>query len=380
MNDVGTLLAIGTDQFRMTVCLLEPVEQAYRLVAWQAAEREPGLRTVSQIGRICQELELQQGRRLWDAELRAPFLQSPDPVRYPPIGQVFAAASPKPRLRVWLTGISEEYSLRSATLAVRSSPANVVGYTQLGYRLSETQLGNQFAVEQPDAVVIAGGFDASDPMAIYALEQLGRMVSGALLQLAPVQRPSVVFAGNRWAAEPTALIFEEAGISSSIQIVPNVQPHAYMAAPIPLVHGLTTEYWRGCRRLSEYREIGGWLRESSQLSSLEHNFARLVQAWLGLHDLTVLHGMYQAPGWWMHVLAQAGQEAVEISFSTAESLSPLLSDWPAPQLVSGPWPHQWWAPPEQRWHDLAGLAPIMASIGYALPEAMIQVLELDIFI
>ena len=82
---------------------------------------------------------------------------------------------------------------------------------------------------------------------------------------------------------------------------------------------------------------------------------------------------------WMHILAQADQETVEISFSTAESLSPLLTDWPVPQLVSGPWPQQWWAPPEHRWHDPAGLAPIVASIGHALPEAMMQVLELDIF-
>lgn len=379
MNDVDTLLVIGTDQYNITACILEPIGNRYRLAAWLTAERTPGKRTISQIGELCQELEIQQGRRIWVSAERVPFTDSPDPLRYPPFAQVFAAASPRPKLRVWLAGISQGYSLNSAKIAVRSGPADVAGYTQLGRQTSESDLGTHLSTKQPDVIVITGGFDAPDPSAVNPLEQLGRLVSNALKRLAPIQRPAVLFAGNRWAAEPVKLVFEEAGLSAPIQIIPNVQPNPYWAAPVPLVHGLTAEYWRGCRRTSEYREIGNWLRDSERLSSLELNFARLTQAWMELHSLEMLHGMYQAPGWWMHVLARENRDTVEISFSTEAQLSPLLSDWPPPQLVSGPWPTQWWPQPKLSWCDPIGLAPVIAAVGQTLPVAMVQVLESDVF-
>lgn len=380
MDTADSLLVIGTDQTVLTVCILEPIHNQYHLVGWHRADRQPGKRTVSQIRELCQELEVQQGRHIWDQTAQAPFTSSPDPLRYPPIGQVFGAASPRPRLRVWLAGISRGYSLNSAELAVRSGPADVAGRTQLGQPLSESALGNQLSREQPDVLVISGGFDAPDDGAVYPLEQLGKLIGNALSQLAPVQRPTVLYAGNRWAAEPVKLTFKKIGISAPIQIVPNVQPNAYWAAPIPLVHGLTVEYWRGCRRTSEYQEIGSWLHDSEQLSSLELNFARLTQAWMRLYGLEELHSMYQAPGWWMHVLAQDDRESVEITFSTNDQLSPLLTEWPAPQLVSGLWPSQWWGQSETSWHDSHCLAPVIAAVGQSLPDAMIQVLEGDVFV
>ena len=379
MNESGTLLVIGTDPVKITLCLIEPIVGTYRLAYWQEMLREPGQKTVQQVAMLCQQAERQLGRQLWAVDEQAPYTESADPLRFPPLSQVFVAASPRPRLRVWLSGISERYSLNSALLAVQSSPAQVGGTVPLRESVTSTQLHEMLSASLPDALVLTGGFDVPDPMAIAPVVQAGRLFSHALVRMAPVQRPAVLYAGNRWAVDEIEMIFAEAGLSSLLEILPNVQPHTQWAAPVSLIQGLTVEYWRRCRRTSEYREMSEWIEDSAQLASLELNFARLTQGWMRHCQLPELHSLYQGPDWWMHVWSQQDRETVEIAFSNPNERTPLVEKWPAPQLVSGPWPHEFWPQPERFWWDRLGLAPSIAAIGQGAPQAMIQVLETDIF-
>lgn len=379
MSDVGSILIVGTDLLKITICLLEPVDQCYRLVIHQVASRQPGQRTTDQIAQLCKQLENATGRLIWDADKQVPFLSSDEPIRHPMVSDVFVTSSPKPRLKVWLAGLSRAYSLQSSELAIESGPALIAGKTMLSAQTGDSQLGKLFSTSQPDLVVLAGGFDSVDDAATYPIQQLGRLIGNALLQMAPVQRPTILYAGSRNGAESVRTTIKNAGLSTRVVILPNVRPHAQSMTPLGLIHGLTTEYWRGCWRTSEYKQMSGWMGKPAHITSLEINFARLVRAWMSYKNLDQLHGIYQAPDWWMHVWSHHRRETIEIAFSMPEDCSALVSSWPPPRLVSGSWPHELWNQPDNSWCDNSGLAPMIAAVGQIYPRAMMQVLETDVF-
>ncbi|MEM7131693.1 MAG: glutamate mutase L [Chloroflexota bacterium] len=379
MNQSSSLLVIGTDLAKITLCLLESIAGSYRLAYWQEVMREPGRKTVDQVKSLCQQAERQLSRRLWNDDTNTPYTESDDPLRFPPVGQIFITSSPRPRLRVWLSGLSERYSLNSATLAVQSSPAEIGEIVPMRRNMTSTSLHQMLSPRPPDTIVLSGGFDVPSQQAITPIRQMGILYCNALMRMAPIQRPHVLFTGNRWAADAVQSLFVESGLASSIRVISNVQPYSQWATPISLIHGLTVEYWQRCRRTSEYRELSGWLPDASGLASLELNFARLTQGWMRYCGLDELHGLYEGPDWWMHVWSRMDRDTLEIAFSVPNEPSPLIANWPTPQLVSGLWPQEHWIQPARSWCDKLGIAPCIAAVGHALPLAMIQVLETDIF-
>lgn len=379
MEATGSLLVIGTDVANIHLCLLESISGIYRLVYWQEADREPGRRTVQQIRDLCQAAENSLGRRVWNAETETPYHQSEDPLRFPPISHIFVASSPWPRLRVFLAGISRSYSLHAAHLAVQSSPAQIEQEVTLQKNMSGTALHELLSTGLPDVLILTGGFDVPDPLAYRPIVKMSTLLSEAMAQMAPVQRPTLLYSGNRWATPEIKAIFDEGELLPTVEILPNVQPHTQRTSPVSLIYGLTVEHWRRCRRTSEYREMSRWVQEPAQLASLESNFARLTQAWMRYQQLAELHGLYQGPDWWMHVRARKATDTVEIAFSVPNEPTSLINSWPNPQLISGPWPLEVWVQPEISWCDRLGLAPMIAAVGHSYPRAMLQVLETDIF-
>ncbi|MCB0108901.1 MAG: hypothetical protein KDE53_23430, partial [Caldilineaceae bacterium] len=103
---LGTLMALGVTLDETTVCLLENVSGIYRLVGWTSRQREPGASLTQDAAQVCRQLGIHLDRALWDEDHNTPFLQSPDPIRYPPLEHFAVGVSPRPRMRVQLLGLS----------------------------------------------------------------------------------------------------------------------------------------------------------------------------------------------------------------------------------------------------------------------------------
>ncbi len=373
----GSILAFGVELNAVRACLLEEVGGVYRVAAWHTLLRrkETGLATTA--AALCRHIGERIGRVLFDDETGAPLLHSDDAVRYPPLEHVTVAASPRPHVRVWIAGLSPTQSMAAAYEALSSSPAHVIGYTVYAADISTTQLTDTLLTTAPDMLVIVGGFDDADPTTHRALVELSRTLGQALSRLAPAQRPAVIYAGNRWAAPHVAEAIQSAG-GGSVESVANVQPAPGIIQKTALAQACTFHYWRLSRRTAGFRELSRWVTPPGHITSQESIFAQLVRAWLELHGLDELHGLYCAPLWWQHVWAKRGQPGVQSRFVEPQTRPPTLDGWPALQLVSGDWPSALWPQPELYWWDRSGMAPMVAAVGQSAPRAMLQTLRTDL--
>jgi hypothetical protein len=373
----GSILAFGVEMNAVRACLLENVGGVYRVAAWHTLPRRKETSLATTAAELCRHIGERIGRVLFDEEASAPFLRSDDAVRYPPLEHVTVAASPRPHVRVWIAGLSPTQSMTAAYEALSSSPAHVIGYTVYGADISTTQLTDALLTTAPDMFVIVGGFDDADPATHRALVELSRMLGIALCRLAPAQRPAVVYAGNRWAAPHVAEAVQSAG-GGSVESVVNVQPAPGVVQKTALAQACTFHYWRLSRRTSGFRELSRWVTPPGHITNQESVFAQLVRAWLELHGLDELHGLYCAPLWWQHVWAKRGQAGVQARFVEPQTRPPTLNGWPSLQLVSGDWPTALWPQPELFWWDRSGMAPMVAAVGQSAPQAMLQTLRTDL--
>ncbi|GIK71818.1 MAG: hypothetical protein BroJett021_08060 [Chloroflexota bacterium] len=373
----GSILAFGVELNVVRVCLLEEVGGVHRVAAWHTLPRRKEASLAATAAELCRHIGGRIGRVLFDEETGAPFLHSDDAVRYPPLEHVTVAASPRPHVRVWIAGLSPTQSMAAAYEALSSSPAHVIGYTVYGADLSITQLTDALLTTAPDMLVIVGGFDDADPATHRALVDLSRAFGLALSRLAPAQRPAVVYAGNRWAAPHVAEAVQSAG-GGSVEAVVNVQPAPGVVQKTALAQACTFHYWRLSRRTAGFRELSRWVTPPGHITSQESVFAQLVRAWMELHKLDELHGLYCAPLWWQHVWATRGQPGVQVRFVEPQTRPPTLDEWPPLQLVSGEWPTALWPQPDLYWWDRSGMAPMVAAVGQSAPHAMLQTLRTDL--
>ncbi|HHY55472.1 MAG TPA: hypothetical protein GYA08_08545 [Chloroflexi bacterium] len=376
-NVTGSILALGVELGAMRACLLEDVGGAYRVAAWHALPRRSDV-SLAAIGLdLCRQMGERLGRSLLDDAEAAPRILSDDEVRVPPLQHIAIAASPRPHVRVWLAGLSLTQSMAAAYAALTGSPAHVIGYTVLGADLNTTALTDALVTTAPDLLVIVGGFDDPDPATHQAPVELGRSMGQALSRLAPAQRPVVVYAGNRWAAPHVAEAVQTSG-GGSVEAVANVQPAPGVLQKSALARACTFHYWRLSRRTAGFRELSRWVTPPGHITSQESAFAQLVQAWMELHGLPALHGLYCAPAWWLHVWAQRGQPGLHMHYCEPQTRPAALDGWPPLQLVSGEWPAALWPQPEIFWLDRSGMTPFVAAVGQMTPQAMLQVLRTDL--
>ncbi len=375
-TDGGTLLAVGIDALTTRACLLENIHGIYRLAAWRVRQRQGERHLGEQVAQVCRQLGRSLGRVLWDEDAHLPLLRSDDPVRYPPIEQLTFSLSPEPPLRVWLAALTDTYSLSAVRRAAAAGAADVVGTTYLTIDGGSSALVQALADARPDLLVIAGGFDQDSEPARRPIQWLGGILAAAYQRLPRQRRPALLYTGNRFAADDIQLLLHSVG--ADVATVPNVMPQPGIIRQDVLAHAIAGYTWRRNRQIDGYTTLERWNTSPVPPADLESNFMRLVQTWLALQQLTDLHAIYCGVRR-LHVWANEREEGVAVFYAEEDGdggwSEPL--DWPAPQLLSGPWPDA--TPPQSiRWWDQHGLTPIVAALGPVAPAALYQTLTHDL--
>ncbi len=374
---LGTLLALGVTLDETVACLLENISGTYRLAGWSSLQRKPGASLGQQAATICRNLGDQLDRALWDEENNTPFLQSPDPVIFPPLEHFAAGVSPRLRLRVWLAGLSNE-SLGAAREALVSAPLQLSGLTRLSATVTAATLATELAYHQPEALVIVGGYDDPAQHAHEGILTLCRLIGQAMVRLSPGERPTIFYAGNRQTAAMAEELLRPSEGPLTVHQLNNILPRPGYPLRTELPVALSQLYWRRCQRMPGFAQLSRWVTAPGHVANLESSFAQLVQIWMEYHGLPRLHGLYCTNHWWLHVWAEQATQGVQLRFVKPHSRPQGFIDWPPLQLVSGPWPMQLWSPPPVAWWDRNALAPLITTVGQVAPQAMIQVLEEDI--
>ncbi len=359
--------------------LLAPVSGQYRLVGWRQEKRETSVRIARQAANVCQSLGEALGRTLWDTKTGGPYLKSEDEVRYPPLRHVVISVSPRPRLRVWLFGLSMGLSMTAARRAIASSPAYVVGQSSLADGADIAGLASNLQTPQTDVVVICGGYESAAPSAYMPVLELCKLVRQALERVPPSQRPDILYAGNQQAAAAARHILQAAGDQVEVDDVANVMPGPNEIHQTALARVLGYRYWRLSRRTPGFSQLERWVTSPVHIMIQESNFIQLTHLWRMRHKLPHLHGVYNTPEWQLHVLTHAGLDEAQICYVDAGAQAVDLQMWPPVQLASGPWPNGWSTPDAAYWWDSEGIAPAIAAVGQVSPQAMLQVLNSDVF-
>jgi len=176
----GAVLAVGVEVERLTACVLEPVDGLYRLAGWRVVTGRDQRPLPAQVHDLCRQLGNRLQRPLWDEKRSAPLTHSSDPIRYPPLEQVVVTASPRPRLRVWLAGLTEHNSLAAAQRGLEAAQAQWTGTTCLGAHLDSATLAQELDAARPEALVLAGGYDTADPRTHAPMLLLAGRIAAAL--------------------------------------------------------------------------------------------------------------------------------------------------------------------------------------------------------
>lgn len=372
----GSILTLGVEAGRTSVCLLESVAGIYRLAAWRTAPRQPGLAADAQLAGLCQKLSERLGRILWDDQAGAPFAHSPDPLRYPPLESVVVSASPRGRLRVWLAGLSQERSLQAARAALAAAPVQIVGESCLTATTTVESLAAALHAVQPEVLVVVGGYDVPDPATHAAILTLSALLGSALQAITELQRPTILFAGNLFAAQ-AATAHLRSRQRADVVTVRNVLPAPQVIYTEELTRLLNELYHAKCRHMTGALRLEQWCTAPYQVATVDANFIRLVRLWMEMQGLHELYALYCAPEQWLHVwVVEAGGSAA-VHYTEPQTWPYDEAEWPELQLVCGPWPDGA-PPPTVRWWDRSAFAPLIAAVGQVAPAAMKSVLEADL--
>lgn len=377
-----SILALGAETDRARACLLEPVDDQYRLIGWsdvpigrgETAEQD----LVGGLVQACRRLGVDLDRPLWDPEEDRPLMENGEPALRLALGQVTAVANPLPPLRVWIAGLSSGGSLAAAADAVANTTAQAVALYRLDADADPAALERDLRSLRPDVAVVVGAYDDPRAVAQEAVLGLCELLGSALSAIEPENRPRLFYAGNRWAAEEVLELWQRIPGKVVATAVANVMPAADLLHQSSLAVALAREYWSRCRTFPPLTTLAGWVTRPVELRSVSWSFAQVVRVWMESRSLPELHGLYAGPDWWMHVWAVEGHDDVWIRFAPPKARPDFLVDWPPLQLVSGDWPESLWPRPSQYWWDRIGLAPVVMAVGQADPVAALQVLTHDL--
>ncbi len=378
----GTILAVGVEVHRLTACLLEPIDGVYRLAAWRIAPSREQRPLVAPVQEICRQLGARLQRTLWDEASSGPLLQSADPVRRPPLEQVVISASPRPRLRVWLAGLTATNSWAAARAALDASQAQEVGGVCLSAHLNAATLARDLDALRPEVIVLSGGYEGGQGHSQAPIHRLINLLAAALHHLPDQTQPEIVFAGTSL-ARPTAMQLAQ-NQTRRVQCVENVLPAPGQLNPQPLAQALDDLYAQKCRRTQGFGRLAQWNANAQPILSVEAAFTRLVPLWMELHGLRGLHSLYAGGDRWLYVWANADANTVQVCYTAPGNMplpAPSGAAWRPPlQLVSGPWPDGLTLSAGVLWRDPFGLAPSIAAAGSPAPAAALQALRHDVLL
>ena len=383
----GTILALGVEVERLTACVLEPVDGLYRLAAWRVATGRDQRPLPAQVHDLCRQLGGRLQRTLWDERRSGPLTHSPDPVRYPPIEQVVVTASPRPRLRVWLAGLTEHNSLAAAQTALESAQAQWTGSTCLEARLDPATLAQELDAARPEALALTGGYDSPDARTHAPVRLLASRIAAALHMMPEHARPDVLYAGNAYALPAVTALLEQA-VERRIHSVENVLPAPGHVREQPLAAALNALYMEKSKRMQGFARLAEWNSGAQPILAMEDAFTRLVSLWMELQGLRELHALYAGTDRWLYVWADAETNTVQTRCTGPRVALPddagrpfHKQAWQPPlRLVSGPLPDTFVLPAGVIWHDAEGLAPIVAAAGRTAPAAALHALTHDLLI
>lgn len=374
------LLALSAEVAGTRACLIEPVDGHHRLVGWLNLARSSEVALSLQLAETARRLGQRLGCALWDEELSMPFMRSINPVRFPPVQGVSTTISARGPLRVFLAVLSTPLSGVAARAAVAAAPCTISGEVAYDTSLDVNQVATLLSNAQPDALVIAGGFDRSAPVTTAAVYTLCRMMAQALARVPRSVRPLVIFAGSSAAAPGVNQVMKTVDPSLIVEIVDNVLPEPEVIRRSPLARVLSFQFWRLTQRIIGFRDMARWTTSPGQVGTVETSFAQMMQAWAWRRELPWVHGLYCGPAWWLHVWTGSARQGTQILFTEPESRPKPLDDWPPLALVCGEWPTQHWVQPARAWWDRRALGPVIAALGQIAPHAMMDVLERDVFV
>ena len=377
----------AADSTVVRVCLLDLFDGGYRLAGWREVEgpetpnQESG--EFSLIREAVSGLGDTLGRELWDVDQDRPVVESSDPVRRPPLGQVVALASPLPRLRLWLAGLTPA-GLDLAAQAVNSAPTRILGSTRLTRHSHPTQFTEIVTQQRPQVLLITGGTDQPDPAAQEPVLALCNLIGRGLDPVPPSQRPTLLYAGNAAARQEAEAIFAQVSGRVRVMGLENLQPRpgvARLSAAAQILHRL---HGALSHRLPAMQQLAKWITGAAPVEGIDWGFARLVRLWAAARNLPTLHGLYCGPSWWLHVWVERPPGSMQaplirMVYTNAGERPKALADWPPLQLVCGDWPERLWPRPAVFWQDSRRLAPAVAVLAQTETDAVLQVLERDLF-
>jgi hypothetical protein len=357
-------------------CLVEPVAGQHRAVGWINLARSRDGALPDQVAEACRRLGQRLGSVLWDEELSTPFTRTIDRVRFPPLDQVAGSLSARPPLRVVAAGLSRGGSIAAARDGIAAAPCTLAGELVYDATVDGAQVAALLEQTQPEALVLTGGFDDERPSAQAAVLGLSRAVAQAAARLPRSRRPTVLYAGNRAAAERAEALFRTPD-GPPFEMLENVLPEPGLRRRAGLAQTLSYAYWRLMQRLVGFKEVARWVTEPGYAATVEARFVQLLQAWALRRGLPALHGAYCGPAWWLHAWADRARGEIHVFYAAPGTRPPGLDGWPPLRFVSGEWPATW-PRPDGAWWDPAALAPVIAGLGQTAPQALMQVLEADI--
>jgi hypothetical protein len=374
-----SILALGGDLEQAVALLIEPVEGVYRLAGWEVLPLTIGEEHCTLPERLihaCQKLGRQLGHTLWDTVAQLPALADPEPALGLAVGNVVAVADPLPPLRAWVAGLSAGESLAAAQEAITAAPCEPIALYRMGPEEDPLALAAELANAQPDVIIVTGGYDRADEAARLPVLALCELVAAAVRRLHREQRPTLCFAGNRWAATPALELWRQIpGIEA--HAVLNVLPELGKVQISSLAATLSQWYWARCKADSTVQQIARWITPPAVLRSQPWSFAQSVRLWREIHNLPHLHALYCGYRQWMHVWAAADEVGVRVRFTAPQSRPAALDLWPPLRLVSGPWPDLW-PRPDRSWQEPDRILPVAAAIGQIHAEAALHLLLYDL--
>ncbi len=230
---IESILAIDCGSSLTRTLLLDLVEGEYRLVAQAQAPStvEPPWNDVMvSVRQTLQQISEITGWQLLDERGQIITPQHRDGG----VDAVAATASVGEPMRLLLSGIMPQVSLKSARRALSGSYTTLEGIISLDRRqdgISNSDIEAQVRKIQevkPDAIVLVGGVDGGPSEPILRSAEAIALACSALPK---VERPLVIYAGNAQAREQVA---EIAGTEAHLQAVDNVRPSMEVENPGPL--------------------------------------------------------------------------------------------------------------------------------------------------
>jgi hypothetical protein len=275
--EVEIILAVDVGNANTRASLFDVVDGRYRLVATSEANSTvgPPLFDLSEGVRLAMDgVQEITGRRLVD---------DTENIIIPATGygagvDLFVASiSAGPKVKTILAGLMPGVSMTSAHRLAESAYLDIVGEITLVDRRRKEEQIDLILSTRPDLILIVGGTDggASDPL--FQLIELVKLSVGLLPE---IQRPRVVFSGNRSLG---ALVVDRLSSVATVSVTPNIRPSLEKEDLAPARLRLAeTLFEIRSSKIMGYEELKQWTNGS--LIPTAEAFGRLIRYLSRIYD------------------------------------------------------------------------------------------------